>query len=253
MTSPRHQGADLTCATKQDSATEEKDADSNKVSSVNMSDNAIQTQETTVFKVNDESQLEGYIVHVDNGEDANQNEKCKEETMEVKFTRLPSQTSTDQLQGLLPNSEVGYGSFATPLDEQLGTKENVQFNLERIHETSHKECNDVSGTEEVTKEAEVLLPDRKKRRMGMCGLMLKELSHFLHVQKFENGQNRMEEPERLLHKKIVSSPPSLFSLSFPAGSVKELNTAEVQVQSRLSGGDDRSEKFSKECRVDVKF
>lgn len=244
----RHQAAEQSCLTKQELATEEKHAEATNVSSKNVMGKA--QQKTTVTNPNNDSQPEGFIVHTDN--DANQSGKDKEEIIVAECNSSPTQTCSDQLQVLLATSEEGNGSRATALEEQLGAKENSQCNLERNHETSHEECSNVSiaDVKEVTKMAEVLLPAKKKRRMGMCGLTGKERSHFLQTQKCENGQNRLEGAEKqncnntadfMAQEEIISSPPLPFSLSNPAGSVTEQNEAEVQLRSSHCEGDYRSE------------
>lgn len=240
MTSaPRHQAAEQSRLAKHDAATEEKHAESTNVSSKNVMGKAIV----------------GFIVHAD--DDASLSGKVKEEIMAVECNRSPSQTCTDQLQVLMPTPEEGNGSCATALKEQQGVKENSQCNFERKNETSHEECSNMSMTvvKEVTKEAEGLLPAKKKRRMGMCGLTGKERSYFLQTQKCENGQSRQERTKKqdckttsdlMAQEEFISSPPLSFSISFPAGSVSEQKEAEAQLQSSHSEGDDRSEQCSED-------
>ncbi|XP_070684504.1 FK506-binding protein 5-like [Pempheris klunzingeri] len=103
----------------------------------------------------------------------------------------------------------------------------------------------LADVKDVTKEAAVGLPAKKKRRMGMCGLTEKERSHFLQMQKRENGQSGQETVEKYIcnytadpvaPEEIISSPPSL---PIPVGSVTD--EAEIKLQSSPCGGDDRTE------------
>nr|XP_046262042.1 uncharacterized protein LOC124068136 [Scatophagus argus] len=222
-----HEAAEQSRLTKQDAATEEK------------------PEETTVKNPN--SQPEGFSVHTVN--DASQSGQENEEITVGECDRTPSQTCTDRHQVLLPTSGEGKGICATALEDQLDAKDNSQSNLERNQETIHEECS-IMYVADVTKEAEVGLPAKKKRRMGMCGLTEKERSHFLQTQKRENGQNRPENAKKeicnnttvLVAQEVITSLYDLpFSLSIPAGSVTEHSEAEMTLQSSHFGGGDRIE------------
>ncbi|XP_035515473.1 uncharacterized protein LOC118326562 isoform X3 [Morone saxatilis] len=234
ISTQQHQAEEQSCITKQDPATEEKHAEA---TNVNLRNVVEEQEETTVTRPNNDSQLEGFRVHTDNVDD-------QEEITAEEGNRSPLQTCTDQLQVLLPTSEGADGSCATALEEQLGAKENSQCNLERNQETSNVYMADVK---EVTKEAAVGLPAKKKRRMGMCGLTEKERSHFLQTQKRENGLNTPERVELicnntagLVPQEEISSPSLSSSLSIPASSVTEQEEL-LKLPSSHCGGNDRAE------------
>lgn len=242
ISAQQHPAAEQSCLTKQDPTTEEKHAEATNVSLKNVMVIALEAQEeTTVTSPNNDSKIEVFTV-TDN--EAKHSGKGKEEITTVDCNKSPSQTCNDQMQG--------DGSCATALEEQLGAKENSPCNLERNRETSHKECSIVNMpyVKDVRKEAAAVLPAKKKRRMGMCGLTEKERSHFLQTQKRENGQNGPERAEKQMcnntadlvaQEEIISSPLLPFSLSIPEGSLTERNKAEITLQSSHCGGDDRSE------------
>ncbi|XP_051241096.1 uncharacterized protein LOC127354861 isoform X2 [Dicentrarchus labrax] len=240
ISTQQHQAEEQSCITKQDPVTEEKHAEA---ANVNLRNVVEEQEETTVTRPNNDSQLEGFRVHTDNV--ANQRGKDKEEITAEEGNRSPLRTCTDQLQVLLPTSEEADGSCATALEEQLGAKENSQCDLERNQETSNVNMADIK---EVTKEAAVGLPAKKKRRMGMCGLTEKERSHFLQTQKRENGLNGPERVELicnntagLVPQEEISSPSLSSSLSIPASSVTEQEEELLKLQSSHCGGNDRAE------------
>ncbi len=243
----QHQTAEQSCLNKKDPSTEEKHAETVNVSLKNEMLFVEEQEETTVTISNNDSQL-GCRVPYEN--DANQNGKVKEEIPAKESDSSTSQTCTDQLQVLLPAFEEDDGLCAPALEVKLAAKENSQLTLERNQETSCEDHSNVCVAEvkEVAKGAELGLPTKKKRRMGMCGLTEKERSHFLQTQKRENGQNALERPEdptcndiaALVAQKDTMSSPSLPSSQYiPADRVTE--QAEMKLHSSHCGGDDRSE------------
>ncbi|XP_044047289.1 uncharacterized protein LOC122873949 isoform X2 [Siniperca chuatsi] len=248
ISTQQHQAAEQSCLTKQGPAIEEKHAEARNVYLKNETVKAFEGQEeTTDTNPNNDSQLEGFRASTDNDACKNNEEITAEEC-----NRPSSQTCTNQLPVILPTSEEGDGSCATALDEQLHEKENSQCNLKRNQETSQEEPSNVNmaDVKEITKEAAAVLPAKKKRRMGMCGLTEKERSHFLQTQKHENGQNGPERVEKQIcnntddlvaQEEIRFSSPIPSSLSIPVGSVTEQNKAEIKLLSSHYGGDDRAE------------
>ncbi|XP_034388049.1 uncharacterized protein LOC117730437 [Cyclopterus lumpus] len=201
-------------------------------------------EETTVTNPSNDSQLKGLKVHADN--DANKSGKDKEEMTAEECNASPSQTCTDQLQVLQISQE---GDDAA-LEDQPGAEENSECNSEKNQDVSQEEPSNVDMTDvkETTKERAAGIPAKKKRRMGMCGLMERERSHFLQTQKRENGQNGPERvgkqicnntADLVAQEEIISSLSS--SLSVPVGNVTEQEKAEMKLQSSHCGGEDRTE------------
>lgn len=232
-----HQEAEEPRLTEQNVVTEEKHEEAADVSS------KIVTSESQLVLINpnNDTQLEGFIVHPDN--DANQSKECKEGILVMECNGSLSQTSTNQLQILLPTFEGVNASSS--LEEQQGTEENS----ERHQENGHKECGDLSVVE-VVKEAEVKVPAKKKQRMGVCCLTGKERNRFLQTQKGENGESRQEKTDQhncsssadlMSEEEIIPLPSSPLAASIPAGSVPEQNKVEVQLQPSPCEGDYRSE------------
>ncbi|XP_029365886.1 uncharacterized protein LOC115048515 isoform X2 [Echeneis naucrates] len=187
-----------------------------------------------------------FEVQIDNDTDRSGTEGISSQ----RGVRSPSQTYTDKL-NLLPTSEEADGSFAYVLKKQLAATDNFQCNLDRNHEARQEEPSNIymADVKEISNEVEAGLPPKKKRRMGMCGLTERERSHFLQIQKHENGQNRGERVERQIsngnraalvaQEEIVSSllPPS--SVSIPLNRNAEQSEAEIKLS--LCGEDDRTE------------
>ncbi|XP_078133611.1 uncharacterized protein LOC144535167 [Sander vitreus] len=247
ISTQQHEAAEQSCLTKQDPDTHKNHTEATDVY-LNGTGKAFEEQEgTTVTNPNNDSHPEGLSVHADN--DATKSGKGKDEMTAEECSRSPSQTCTDQLEVFLPISEEGDGSA---FEEQLVAEDNSQCNLEKNQETSREEPSNVymANVKEITKDAAVGLPAKKKRRMGMCGLTERERSHFLQTQKRENGQNGPERAEKQIcndtadlvaQEKIVSSTPLSYSVSIPVGSVTEQSEAEIKLQSSHCGEDDRAE------------
>lgn len=240
-----HQEAEEPCPTEQNVVTEEKHEEASNVSSKIMTSESQLV--TLVINPNNDTQLEGFIVHPDS--DANQSKECNEGILVMECNRSLSQTCTNQLQ-LLPTFEGVNGSGT--LEEQQGTEENSQCTSERHQENGHEECSNLSvfDVKEVIKEAEVKAPAKKKQRMGVSCLTGKERSRFLQTQKGGNGESRLEKtdkhncsspPDLMPEEEIIPLPSSPLSVSIPAGSVPEPNEVEVQLQSSQCEGDYRSE------------
>lgn len=186
---------------------------------------------------------QGFIMNPEN----DTNKDGKEEINPQDASRSPPQTYTDQV----ITSEESDQTCATTLKEQLDAKKNSQRHLQRNDKTSQEEPSNVCMAEdgEVTKESTVGLPARKKRRMGMCGLTEKERCHFLQTQKRENGQIGAERIEKQFHnntadlvaqEQIISPDPVWSSpLSIPEEGVTEQGKAEINLQSKHCGGDNR--------------
>ncbi|XP_020511379.2 uncharacterized protein si:ch211-286b5.2 [Labrus bergylta] len=229
--STQHEAAEQPCPTKQNPVTEENPADP---TDVTVTDFAEQN-ETAVTKPNNVSKLEGFTVHSDNDAD-------KVEITAEECKRSPTQTGNDHLQVFVPLSEEGDGSFTTVLEERADGNENSNCNLERNAETSREEPTNAytADMKITTKEAAAVLPAKKKRRMGTCGLTEKERSHFLQTHKRENGQ---KEPERVetqvddntadlvAQEGILSTHVLLSSISIPARSESQQNEAAIKLQS----------------------
>lgn len=233
-----HQAAEEPCLTEQNVVTDEIHKEAPNVSSKTEMDEA--QLETLVINPNNDTQLEGFILHHDN--DANQSKECKEGILVMECNRSPSQTCTDQVQILLPTFDGVNGSGT--LEEQQGAEENSQCNSERHQENGHEECSDLSV------EAEVKVPAKKKQRMGVCCLTGKERSRFLQTKNCENGESRVEKTEKhncsssadlTCNEEMIPLPSSPLSVSIPEGSVPEQNKAEIQLQSGQYKRDYRSE------------
>ncbi|XP_068448685.1 uncharacterized protein [Clinocottus analis] len=181
--------------------------------------------------------------------------KDKEEMTAEERNTSPSQTCTELHQ--LQVFQISEEGDAAALENQAGAEENSGCNFEKNQAVSQEELNDVGMTDvkETTKEAAAGIPAKKKRRMGMCGLMERERSHFLQTQNRENEQNGPERVEKQIcnnttdlgaQEEIISSSSS--SLSIPVGNVTEQQKTEIQLQSSQCGGEDRAET---EVHIDV--
>ncbi|XP_034751729.1 uncharacterized protein LOC117959006 isoform X2 [Etheostoma cragini] len=237
ISAQQHEAAEQSCLTKQDTDTHKKHTDATDVY-LNGTGKAFE-EETSVTNPNNDSQPEGLSVHADDG--ATRSAKGTDEMTAEECSRSPSQTCTDQLEVFLPISEEGDG---TAMEKQLVAEDNSKYNLEKNQETSQAEPSNVQmdNVKEITKDAAVGLPAKKKRRMGMCGLTERERSHFLQTQKRETGQSGPERAEKQIcndgadHvalEKVVSSTP--------VGCVTEQSEAEIKLQSSHCGEDDRAE------------
>ncbi|CAK6973452.1 uncharacterized protein LOC121909082 [Scomber scombrus] len=206
-------------------------------------------EETTVTNPKNDSQLESFTVHTEN--DTIKRGKDKEEIMAEECNQSASPVCTDQLQVFLPTSEEGDESCVKAKEEQLGERENSHCDLERNPKTSQDETSQEESSQdlcmvdvkEITKEAVVAFPVRKKRRMGMCGLTEKERGYFLWTQKRENGQEIVGRVETQIcnnkadlsaQEEIIPSPPPI-----PEASVAEQKEAEIKLQSSPCKGVDR--------------
>ncbi|XP_049423462.1 uncharacterized protein LOC125883277 [Epinephelus fuscoguttatus] len=244
ISAQQREAAEQASLTKQDPDTGEKHTEATNVNFKNVTAKTLEEQEgTAVTNPNNDSELEVFRVPADN--DADESGKDKEEMTREDCNRSPSQKCADQLKVCLPISEKGDGSA---LEEQVGAKGNSRGNLESNQEEPVSVY--VADVKEIPKEAAAGLPAKKKRRMGMCGLTERERSHFLQMQKHENGQKVAERVEKQIcinttdlqpQEEIISSPTSSSSLSISVGSVTERREAEIKLQSSHCGGDDRAE------------
>ncbi|XP_032394127.1 uncharacterized protein LOC116703470 isoform X3 [Etheostoma spectabile] len=239
VSTQQHEAEEQSCLTKQDTDTHQKCTDATDVY-LNGTGKAFEEQEeTSVTYPNNDSQPEGLSVHADNG--ATRSAKGMDEMTAEECSRSPSQTCTDQLEVLLPISEEGDG---TAMEEQLVAEDNSKYNLEKNQETSRGEPSNVqmADVKEITKDAAVGLPAKKKRRMGMCGLTERERSHFLQTQKRENGQSGPERAEKQICNDTADhvAPEKIVS-STPVGSVTEQSEAEIKLQPSHCEKDDRAE------------
>ncbi|XP_019939662.2 uncharacterized protein [Paralichthys olivaceus] len=236
ITHQQDQAAEQPCHTKQDESQEDKLAEKPNTCLKDVTVQASEgQQESTVTSPITASKLEGCRVH----SNYDTNKSGMEEIAPQDGIRPPSPTGTDQPQVFSPNSEEGDRSCAATLEKQLDSKETSQSDLEQKHETSQEEtctlC--MADVKEITMEAAVVLPAKKKRRMGMCGLTEKERIHFLQAQKRENDQGGVEEVKKQIcnnaadpvaQEEIISSlfvPSSL--LSIPVNSITVQNQAET--------------------------
>ncbi|KAF3844044.1 hypothetical protein F7725_016092 [Dissostichus mawsoni] len=232
----QHEAEGLSSLTKQDPDTYEKHSEATHV----------EIKKTAVANHNNVSQPEEFKINA--GNEGNNIQKNQGEMTAEECNRSPSQTCTDQLQVFLAISEEG---DKAALDEQMGAKENSQCDSEKKQEAIQEEPSNVNmaDVKELTKEAAVGLPAKKKRRMGMCGLTERERRHFLNTQK--HGYKRQERVEKInicnntadlvAQEEMISFSPLSSPSSIPAGSVTEQEEPDIQLESSHCGGQDREE------------
>ncbi|XP_041837871.1 uncharacterized protein LOC121637708 isoform X2 [Melanotaenia boesemani] len=236
VTNQQNQAAEQICFKKV-----EKHAETSKVKT-NMA--ATRQEVETFTSSNNHSRLESCGLHTSN--DTQKSRKNKEETTSETSNISPNQTPADQLQVILPISEDAAESCAAALENQVDGEENSS--LERNQDISKDQSSTISLND--VKEPAVALPAKKKRRMGMCGLTEKKWSQFLQAQKHENGLNRGEKVENLIHNETAdfmileedsssTLPPS--PLCIKAGCITDQSEAELKLQSGPCGENDRVE------------
>lgn len=235
---------------QQDATTEEKHVQGTSFYSENEVVKAIKEQEeTTVTNPKNDSQLASLTVHTE--DDTIKNGKDEKEKIAEECNQSASPACTDQRQVLLPAPEQGDISCVTAMGELVVERENSHCDLERNPETSQEETSQEEASQDVcmvdVKEitmADLAMPVRKKRRMGMCGLTEKERGYILQTQKRENGQERLRRVERQMsnskadlsaEEEIISAPPPI-----PTASVTEPREVEIKSQSSPCGELDRS-------------
>ncbi|XP_054866107.1 uncharacterized protein LOC129348772 [Amphiprion ocellaris] len=247
ITNQQDEGVKQSDLMKPDDSIKEKHAGViHEAASVYLTDMAVTGQkETSVAKPKNGSELEGFKVDTDN--DTNNSGKNKEEKASEERNKSPYQTCCDPL--LLSITEEGGGFSTAALEKKPGGKESC--NLEENQETNHSKPSTMcmNDGKELTKEAAAVLPAKKKRRMGMCGLPERERSQFLLIQKRESGPNGMERVEKEICNNITdpvaldenkSSPPLPPSPVFiPAECITEQSETELQLQSCHCEEDDR--------------
>ncbi|XP_054635510.1 uncharacterized protein LOC129182892 [Dunckerocampus dactyliophorus] len=116
----------------------------------------------------------------------------QEENMNEEGGPTLSQTGIDQHQILPPTSVEASGSGAAALEDQQTTENECDFKKKQKRALS------------IVTEAATGEPAKKKKRMGMCGLMAKEASHFLHC---KNGQTQEERPAFISRTSVVVTQP----------------------------------------------
>nr|XP_057931814.1 uncharacterized protein LOC131131264 isoform X2 [Doryrhamphus excisus] len=107
---------------------------------------------------------------------------------------MPSQTAVDQYHVFPPTSVDASGSGAAALEGQQTTES-----------MCHLERKQKRRPAIVTEAATAGEPSKKKRRMGMCGAMVKEASHFSHI---KNGQEEEERPTSISTAPVVITQPT---------------------------------------------
>ncbi|XP_007570266.1 uncharacterized protein LOC103150533 isoform X1 [Poecilia formosa] len=106
---------------------------------------------------------------------------CKQTNDSTNGNETGCSRSPGQPQMFVPAAEDDRKPSCAVLEKQL-----ERFNLKRSQDTNDDKPS--CGTADV-KESAAGLPAKKKRRMGMCGLMEKERSHFLQAQQREGVEN----------------------------------------------------------------
>ncbi|CAJ1053754.1 uncharacterized protein LOC117816025 [Xyrichtys novacula] len=225
--------AEEPCPTKYEPVLDEPPADTANV--------MVEEQEgTKATNVNKNSQPQGFTAHTDNP----RSEKGTTENQNS------SQTCPDQcVTAILEESKR---SGDTAVDEKKVDADEVSpCNLEKNQDTSLEEPSSmyIADVKPVMREAEIGLPAKKKRRMGMCGLTEKERNHFLRGKKHENEQ---KEPERVKMpsdnnaadieaQEGLTSSPKPPSLPVQEGSISEQNEAATKLQSGNCTEDSRAD------------
>lgn len=180
-----HQSADLSCLSEQDGLTKENGPE---MMSVTITNVAVRGPEDTAPSSDCQLETCGANKNEEKGEEAGRKEQ--------ECNKSPNQSSSEQLQ-------VSKDNDSTILEKQIYSKRNL--NLEKNQD---KPSTCASDAEEST----AGLPAKKKRRMGMCGLTVKERSH--SSQKYENWPNAPETSDKQICDKnpkpvaLEEEPPS---------------------------------------------
>lgn len=208
----KHQTADQSWVTKREPDAEASDVSSN-TELVKVTESG---PETTISNSSHDFQLVGLMERMDN--DSDQNGDAQKSVLVAETDVSQPQAFTDSLQVLqVPFSEDTSASPAFAFKEQLGTKANSQCDMEKNQEINQEEGSSVSTADVrgVTKETEVLVPVKKKRRMGMCGL---------------TGKGCRNTPDLMAKEGFISPPPEPSSPLIQTGSASEQREPERQPQ-----------------------